>query len=50
MLVVRRYCGPDVKAYLPPLQQRERPAEDTLENIATHKSLERGQIPAREDL
>jgi len=50
MLVVWRDCGPDAGAPLPPLQQMERPAEDTLENSGTDNRLESGQMPARADL
>ena len=32
MLVLWRDCGPDMRAPIPPLQQMERPAEDTLED------------------
>jgi len=50
MLVVWRDSGPDVGAPLPPLQQMERPAKDTLENRGTNNRLESGQMPARADL
>jgi len=50
MLVVWKDCGPDAGAPLPPLQQMERPAEDTLENSGTDNRLESGQMPARADL
>jgi len=50
MLVLLRDCGPDVGAPLPPLQQLERPAEDTLEDSRTDNRLESGQMPARADL
>jgi len=50
MLVVWRDCGPDAGAPLPPLQQMERPAEDTLKNSGTDNRLESGQMPARADL
>jgi len=48
------WCGrtrrPDAGAPLPPLQQMERPAEDTLEDSGTDNRLESGQMPARPDL
>jgi len=50
MLVVWRDCVPDVGAPLPPLQQMERPAEDTLEGSGTGNTLESGQMLARADL
>jgi len=50
MLVVWTDCGPEAGAPLPPLQQMERPAEDTLEDSGTGNRLERGQMPARADL
>jgi len=50
MLVVWRDCGPDAGAPLPPLQQMERPAENSLENSGTDNRLESGQMLARADL
>jgi len=50
MLVVWRECGLDAGAPLPPLEQIERPAEDTLEDSGTDNGLESGQMPARADL
>jgi hypothetical protein len=49
MLVVWRDCGPDVGAPHLPLQQMERPAEDTLKDYGTDNRLESGQMPARAD-
>ena len=43
MLVVWRDCGPAAEAPLPPLQQMERPAEDTVENSGTDNRLESGR-------
>jgi len=42
--------GPDLGAPLLPLQQMERPAEDTLEDSGTENRLESGQKLARADL
>ena len=50
MLVVWREGVPDGGAPLPPLQQMERPAEDTLEDSGTGNRLESGQMPTRADL
>jgi len=53
MLVVRRRRqdgGPDAGTPLPPLQQVERPAENTMEGGGKGDGLESGQMPTRADL
>jgi len=47
---VEGLCPRRVGAPLLPLQQMERPAEDTLEGSGTGNRQESGQMPARADL
>jgi len=50
MLVVWMECVPDTGAPIPPLQQMEKPAEDTVKDSERGNRLESGQVPACADI